>query len=243
MGFRHWLSLAGAMLLALSIKGDAQDLQAPSTETVKPMQQMAQIGPPELLPLSNLRKLTLLEKAYLDAYSILKQNNACSQFFGGPVAIQALNRLASDLRPAPLDRLISVRMMGHTTNMIDTRTGFTYRVFDRAELNLNGPFFSGPSMPFQAKFPSVGSFSPNTREARATLLLHELGHMIPNPNGRWLLPDDGNDLWQSEENTRHVLKVCGDQINAIHKFSIGEELLEARPRVARAATADGGSGR
>jgi len=98
-------------------------------------------------------------------------------------------------------------------------------------------------MPFQSRIRQVGVFSPNTREARAALLLHELGHMIPNPNGGWLLRDDGDDYGLSAENTRQVIKVCREQISTLHKISIGEQLLAAHSQVARASTLDQGTGR
>src|SRR5215510_6331894 len=62
---------------------------------------------PDHLPLHSVDKLTELEKAYLDAYSILSQKNSCSDFFGGPAAIHALNDLTRRLRPAALDKEIS----------------------------------------------------------------------------------------------------------------------------------------
>src|ERR1043166_4102066 len=55
------------------------------------------------LPLPDIAKLNELQKAYLDSYSILSQDNACSQFFGGAKSISALNDLIAQLRPSHLD--------------------------------------------------------------------------------------------------------------------------------------------
>jgi hypothetical protein len=63
--------------------------------------------------------------------------------------------------------------------------------------------------------PKVGSFQPNTREARALILLHELGHLLKGASGGWLLADDGNDVRASERNTALVEKKCGTQIRSL----------------------------
>ena len=47
-------------------------------------------NPVELLPLSNPKRPTELEQAYLDSFSILKHQNKCGEFFGGSSAIAAL---------------------------------------------------------------------------------------------------------------------------------------------------------
>jgi len=64
----------------------------------------------EFLPLSNPRRPTELEQAYLDSFSILKYENRCSAFYGGPSAIAALNELTKQIRPKHLDRRIGIRM-------------------------------------------------------------------------------------------------------------------------------------
>ena len=182
---------------------------------------------PELLSLPASRKLSDLEKAYLDAYSILKQDNSCSEFFGGPQAIGVLNQLTTQIRPSYLDRHVGFRMTGETTNVLNFRTGFKYRLFDKAEVNLNGPFYQVSGLPNHPNV-RVGTFPPSSREARVTLLLHELGHLIRKPDGHWLLRDDGNDTWQSEENTQRVIESCGKQIREIHRLSFEAELSQAQ---------------
>lgn len=179
---------------------------------------------PERLPLPTTRKLSEVEKTYLDAYNILKQDNACSRFFGGPGAIEALNQLTLQIRPAYLDRHIGMRMTGETTSVQNFNTGFRYRLFDKAEVNINGSFFQMNGLAGAPTIPLVGSFPPNSREARVTLLLHELGHLIPESDGPWVLRDDGNDAWRSRQNTQRVIGVCGKQIRELHQFSFDEAL-------------------
>jgi hypothetical protein len=131
---------------------------------------------PELLPLPDSNKLSVLQKAYLDVYSILSNENSCSDFFSGPRSIEALNDLVQQLKSSCLEHRIAIRMSGSMTLYQDATSNLSYRLFDKAEVNSAGPFFKsstprGPTIPF------VGTFPPNTREARATILLHELGHL------------------------------------------------------------------
>ena len=188
----------------------------------------AQVSPIELLPLRNPERPNELEQAYLDSFSILKSENSCSAFFGGPRSIAALNGLTQQLRPTHLDRRIGIRMSGESTIVMSALTGFTFRVFQKAEVNLDGPFYRGRILSGRGSVPPIGPFEPNTREARVTTVLHELGHLIRGPDGQWLLPNDGNSPGESEENTQRVLNVCGEQIRALHNFSFAEELLGAR---------------
>jgi len=67
------------------------------------------------LDLPSLAKLTLLDKAYLDAFSILREDNKCSRFYGGPRAIEVLNLLKLQLKPTYFDRSIALRMQGQTS--------------------------------------------------------------------------------------------------------------------------------
>jgi hypothetical protein len=182
----------------------------------------------ELRPLSNPARPTELEQAYLDSFSILKNKNSCSEFYGGSAAIAALNELTQQIKPTRLDRRIGIRMWGETTIIISVATGYTFRLFKHAEVNLNGPFFRGNPFSDTARVPHVGPFEPNTREARVTTVLHELGHLIRKSDGQWVLPNDGNNWSESQENTQRVLDVCGAQIKALHNVSFAEELLAAR---------------
>ena len=185
---------------------------------------------PNVLPFERSDKPTQLEKAYLDAFTILSDDNDCSRLYGGPLAIMALNELVKQLKPTYLDRNTGVRMSGTTTTIQHGPTGFRFRLFDKAELNLVGAFYRGNTVN-ELRIPSVGRFQPNTREARVTLLLHELGHLVKGADKRWLLPDDGGDPGISRENTFRVVSTCDKQIQALTKMSIAAELVKAGGRV------------
>ena len=177
---------------------------------------------PAPLALPRAGGLTELQKAYLDTYSILSQDNACSNFFGGPGAIDALNGLTQRLQPTFLGKDIAVRMKGKIET-VTTTNGFWYRLFQKAEINLNGPFYQGNLLPGREIIPNIGKFSPNTREARVTVLLHELGHLVLTRNGSSLLPDDGDNPLISRENTERIIAVCGDRIRGLHNITLEEE--------------------
>jgi len=181
---------------------------------------------PELLPLPSSNKLSVIQKAYLDVYSILSNENSCSDFFRGPGSIAALNRLIQQMRSSCLARRVALRMSGSMSFHEDSTINLTYRLFAKVEINSEGPFFKS-STPLGPTIPAVGVFPPNTREARATILLHELGHLIKNSDDSWLLVDDGNDPAQSEDNTDRVLKVCRNQIDSLHQSSFETELAQA----------------
>jgi hypothetical protein len=192
------------------------------------------VPPPELiqpLTLANEKKLTPLDKAYLDVFTILRGDGACSRFYGGPPVIQALNTLTLQLKPSHLDRAIALRMAGKTSFISDYASGFSYRIFEKADLNLNGSFYSSNRMPNAPKVPGIGQFSAATREARVTILLHELGHLIRRSRQQWLLPDDGGDPSLSQQNTARVLEVCGEEIRALAGTSFAQELENAQLRV------------
>jgi hypothetical protein len=145
--------------------------------------------------------------------------------------------LTEQLRTTRLDNRIGIQMKGNTTIVTSALTGFTFRLFDKAEVNLEGPFYRGNTLPGRSRIPRIGPFEPNTREARATTLLHELGHLVRKPDGRWALPNDGSNWAESEENTRRVLDVCGDQIRNLHNFSFEAEFLGAQSAAALSASA------
>jgi len=197
----------------------------------------------ELLPLIDPLKPTEFERAYLDSFSILKSENACSEFFGGPSAIAALNQLIQQIRPTHLDRRIGMRMTGQSTIVTSAINHFTFRYFEKAEVNLDGPFYRGNSPLALGRIAQIGPFEPNTREARVASVLHELGHLVRKPDGQWVLLNDGNDLGQSQDNTRRVMDVCGEQIKALRGVSFEEELLGAQSVApARASVVPGASG-
>jgi hypothetical protein len=185
-----------------------------------------QLEPPAALSLPDANQLTPLDRAYLDAFSILKENNACSAFYGGPSAIEVLNRLKEQLEPKHLNSTVVVRMTGETVKVTNLRYPLlSYRLFGKAVLNLDGPFYR-----VSAAHPhrNIGRFRPNTREARVTILLHELGHLIEGPGKQWLLRDDGVDRHLSEENTERVIAACGKEIRRLRRITFAQELQAAR---------------
>jgi len=196
--------------------------EAGSTKSIHASNKAKTAPAPATLFLPNANQLTLLNQAYLDAVSILKEDNSCSAFYGGPLAIESLNRLKEQLVLKHLDDTVVVRMIGETVKIINLRYALTsYRLFDKAELNLDGPFYRvSPSNPHRI----IGGFRPNTREARVTILLHELGHLIARPDKQWLLPNDGTDERLSDENTTRVIAVCGRQIRSLRRISKSERI-------------------
>ena len=174
------------------------------------------VSPTESKPLPN--RDGLINRAYLDASSIVAEDNSCSQFFGGPeIAFTVLTELAGQLHRTRLDSGVGIRMSGPYTTVINQAKSLRYRRFERAEVNFAGPFSAHQRFPNEEHVPHVGSFPPNTREARVLMLLHEIGHLIAGPNGEWLLPNDGHDEAQSNKNTLLIEAKCGAQIRALHK--------------------------
>ncbi len=166
-------------------------------------------------PLVLKGKHTLYRTAYLDTYHILSEHNACSSFFGGAFALEAFNDLAAQMIVRSIGNTrIGMLMEGETTNVIINSTGQAYRLFAHATLNREGAFFRG-NVSVGAHVPRVGRFAPNTRAARVLILLHELAHLIRQPDGQWLIPNDGLNEEQSERNTALVEGVCGMELNAL----------------------------
>lgn len=187
-----------------------------------------------ILASKDLRKLNDLDKAYLDAFTILREDNACSRLYGGPMAIEALNELTRKLRPAYLEKHIAVRMSGPTTMFRNAITGFSFRMFDKAEINMAGSFYRG-NTPTGGHVPLIANYQPNTRQTRVTLLLHELGHLVRREDKQWVLADDGNDIELSVKNTEHVVDVCRDEITAVTRMNVAEELEEPLTTIAQLA--------
>ena len=162
-------------------------------------------------------RLNQLEQALLDAADVLERDNPCAGFFGGPqVSVSVLNALAEQIEVEPMpDSGMGVKMSGSFINHVDEQTGAAYRLFHHTNINLNGPFYRTKSFAEDRAVPYVGSFLPNTREARVLMLLHELAHLIAGPDGRWLIPDDGDDQGLSRKNTLTIEARCRDQIKEI----------------------------
>jgi hypothetical protein len=208
--------------------GKSKTAEGSSAEVKPEPTTPSEVAPWTLLPFADLKKPTLIEKAYLDAYTILKEDNSCSRFYSGPSAISALNHLVGNLTPTYFNRAIAFRMRGATTWVQNSRTGRSYRLFEKAEINLSGSFYKGNYSTSEARTPVIGYFQPNTREARVTILLHELGHILTKPNKEWVLPDDGADPEISRQNTNRVIDACRDQIKGLSHLSPEQELVGAR---------------
>lgn len=155
-----------------------------------------------------------LDQAYQDAISILTKNNSCSRFFGGPnAAEEVLSRLATQVQIHLLrDSQTGIEMSGIFTYFEQTEKHAGYRLFAAATINTRGPFLKAKVFPAEPYVPPVGSFLPNTREARVLMLLHELGHLVRGQNGSWLIPDDGDSSKLSSQNTALIESQCKAQI-------------------------------
>jgi hypothetical protein len=124
-------------------------------------------------------------------------------------------------------------MTGKTGKVISLKYTLSYRLFDKAKLNLGGPFYRDNASHSNR---SIGGFLPNTREARVTILLRELGHLIERRDKQWLLPNDGTSEDLSQENTERVIAVCGEQIRRLSRISFARELQAARTTSSDLAT-------
>ena len=188
-----------------------------------------------LLASKDERRLNELDRAYLDAYTILRDENPCSTIFGGPPAIEALNELVRTLRPAYLERHIAVRMSGETTMFRNAVNGFSFRMFEKAEINMTGSFYRGNTFS-DNRVPLVANYHPNTRQTRVALLLHELGHLVRGEDKKWVLSDDGHDLNRSIKNTEYVVDACRDEIEHVTRLTVAQQLEEPLTTVAQMAT-------
>ena len=167
-------------------------------------------------PLVVTRKDWNITQAYIDVFRILSNPNTCSDFYRGPrTATTVLNGFVTRVKSQSLLRDVTFEMAGPRI-IRDPVTGVSYRVFEKTMVNTNGSFYQRRA-DLMRKFPSdVGNFAPGSRAARALILLHELGHLIQDENGEWLLPDDGFDDTQSKANTLRVQQVCRKELNALN---------------------------
>ena len=163
-----------------------------------------------------LKKDWNLTQAYADVFNILSNQNTCSSFYGGPrTATTVLNDFVAQVKTTSLGREVSFQQMGRPRIFHSRSTGASYRLFDRAMVNSNGSFYQRRDDPLR-RFPSyVGHFPPGSRQARALILLHELGHLIQGEDGDWLLPDDGFNGTVSNANTLRVQQQCRAQLDAL----------------------------
>ena len=168
-------------------------------------------------PLGLKEQSALDEQSYSDVYAILKDENSCSRFFGGPSqAVEAFNELARRFKRKSLrDSAVGVRMSGTFVTYKNHQTGASYRLFKEATVNIDGPLFEGNARLAERRQSRIGSFPSATRQGRALMFLHELGHVVAREDGEWVLPNDGDDYVQSERNTRKVEENCSEQLTAI----------------------------
>jgi len=168
-------------------------------------------------PLVVTKKDWNITQAYIDVFKILSDQNTCSDFYRGPrTATTVLNGFVRRVKSQSLLREVSFEMVGSPRIIRDPATGASYRLFEKTMVNTNGSFYQRRADPMR-KFPSdVGNFAPGSRAARALILLHELGHLIQDENGEWLIPDDGFDGRQSKENTLRVQQMCRKELNKLN---------------------------
>jgi len=203
---KFWLLLAIALLLTTTTSGFAKTIRAESQR-----ERLELLRSPALKTL----QLTLLERAYLDAYNILENDNSCGRFFGRGSSI-VLGEMVVKLRQQTiLDTRIGIRMSGTFDNLVEPVGGMSYRLFEHAELNSLGAFYRSKTFPSQPFIPNMGSFPPNTRQARTIILLHELAHLIRAQNESWLIPDDGSSAELSRRNTATIEFQCGQEIRSL----------------------------
>ena len=154
-----------------------------------------------------------LAQAYSDVFKILSEQNPCSSFYGGPrTATTVLNDFVVLVQSQPMQREVTFQMVGTPRLIRDAATGASYRLFDRTLVNTNGSFYQR-RVELMREYPSdIGDFAPGSRQARALILLHELGHLIQDEDGDWLIPDDGHNGPQSKANTLRVQQACRAQL-------------------------------
>jgi len=126
-------------------------------------------------------------------------------------------------------------MTGETTNILHAPSGLSFRLFEKAVLNTHGAFYRRQPVHSDANVPYVGRFAPDTRGARALIMLHELGHLLRGRDGKWLLADDGGDPMQSERNTGLVEEHCGHQLKALGAAPPRPTEIATKPARERAA--------
>ncbi len=184
-----------------------------SADTGAPATPADAVPAPVPTPLHLTPKSKWFEDAYEDAYRILKAENPCSDFFGGAAkATEVLNQLVEQFKQKHYDNsALAIHMSGHYTQVVNAQTGASYRLFDQVMVNTNGPLVT-PQVITSFHPQWFGHFRSDTRAARALILLHEIGHLVTGDDGRWLLPNDGNDAALSARNTGRVEGYCFKQL-------------------------------
>jgi len=171
---------------------------------------------PAATPVTLTKRDHELTQAYADVFKILSDENDCSSFYGGPrTATTVLNNFVPSVESHRLKHDVTFEMSGRPRLLQVPASGTSYRLFEKVSINTVSSFYNR-RIDTLIKFPSnVGRFPPGTRAARALILLHELGHLIQGQNGDWLLPDDGFDGAQSQQNTLRIQRACRAQLQAL----------------------------
>jgi hypothetical protein len=161
---------------------------------------------------------------------ILESDNACSAWFdeAEPAAAGVFRSLHYDLDTDGEADIYSVRdnfgdlFFKHPWGAKSVEGAGRNSV---VELNANGPFFIHKSrvLPFEHRpanawrndepLPElIGPYEGGTTEARLTIMLHEVGHIVAR------IPRDDNS-WngRSSENTREVLRHCKKEIRQLSR--------------------------
>ena len=168
-------------------------------------------------PLARLSGDAVFREAYADVYGVLSTDNGCSRFYGGSApAVYVFNQLAATFKSGRVGGSdLAGQMSGEVTNITHAPTGLKFRLFAKATLNTAGAFYRRQGGKSEERVPRIGSFAPDTREARALILLHELGHVVKGGGGGWLLGDDGDDPELSRRNTGLVEANCGALLRSL----------------------------
>ena len=226
---REFLMLVTLLTITLiSVKGKPTSVRKDaSRDKPVPASEVDSKGDAELAPAEintldaspAVSKDKALLSAYLNTVSILSTNNSCSLFFGGSAAaVDVFKHLIGTVQKDYFTTPIGIRMSGATVSVNNITTGTEYRLFDKVSINADGPFYRSRFSRSDSRLHRIGTFEPNTNEARVLMLLHELGHVMKGDDKNWLLADDGKDAGLSQLNSRKIEDVCGTQINALRKL-------------------------
>ena len=209
-----WTSSLLSILLLQTVQLPMQDMKG-EIRTAAPDEAVA-VSEEQPQPLVFSHRDYELTQAYSDVFKILSDENSCSNFYGGPrKATAVLNGFVPLVQSHRLLKELSFEMTGSTRILHNPITGLSYRLFDRAVINSDGSFYRR-RLDSLHRFPAdVGSFPPGTRQARALILLHELGHLMKGDDGAYLLPDDGHDGALSNRNTLRVQRACRVQLETL----------------------------
>ena len=131
------VAAVGGLLTIAEVQAQQPTISDCLTKSIQASNKAKTASLPAALFLPNANQITPLDQAYFDAFSILKEDNKCSAFYGGPPAIEALNRLREQLVLKHLDDTVVVRMTGETMKVTNLRNRLTsYRPVSYTHLTL-----------------------------------------------------------------------------------------------------------